>query len=581
MGHPQPLESKDKIWNASASSDAVLTDAVRHVDIVHTSLTGMTAIVLLLLGALALPVLGRPPVTNMWAFAIMVGASFIGILGLYILNFHVHKHVTNQAGLTEVLVNSLGQGFVVFGADGICGKVYSQACLELLETVPAGQNIADVLRIQKENQENFKDWLDVLYQPGGHALGFEDIIRFFPETVPHSLGRRVLLEYKPLFDKNNKLTDIVLIATDVTEEHAAKQRAEKQQNYAEMICRIFQDQNQFRSTLAFARDFIDKTAHLSERTLKAPALLRELHTMKASLKQFNLVEFSEIVHQIENDLRAPSVETEKDFIEALILGRQKMLEAFEKVNEEVVELVGKESEWRGNVREILEDDIYAFARELRQNKADPQLIKHYIESIVAVPIRECFHSFERELRELASMMDKQVAPIAFEGENPKVLTKPLQPFFFSLTHMCRNIADHGIEPPVTRMAREKETAGQVTILAEMIPSRRGGEHKDLHIVIKDDGNGIDPARIREKLAIKDPNGDWRFEDDKKVIQRIFGFGFSTKEETTSLSGRGVGMEVVDLEVRKLGGEITVSSELYKGASFDILIPYDQLLAQEV
>lgn len=578
MLDPQPLDTKDKIWNASVSSDAVLTEAVRHVDVIHTSLAGMTAIVILLLTALALPVFGRPAVVNPIAFVIMVVASFIGILGLYVLNFRVHKHVTNQASLTEVLVNSLGQGFVVFGMDGICGKVYSQACLDLLETVPSGHSIADVLRIPKESQEHFTDWLEVLYQPG-HALGFEDVIRFFPEFFPHSMSRRIALEYKPLYNKNGVLTDLVLIATDLTEEFAARRAAEKQQNFAEMICRIFQDQNQFRATLAYAREFIEKTEKLDERTLKAPALLRELHTMKASLKQFNLMEFGEIVHQTENDLRAPTVETDSDFIEALQPGRQKMMDALAHVNEEVCPLIGKESEWRGVLREIPEDDIYAFADELTSVETDQALIQRYVEAIVAVPISECFHSFERELCELIAMMDKQLYPLIYEGDNPKVLAKPLQPLIFSLTHICRNIADHGIESPVTRMARGKDAAGLVTVMTNLIPSSRDDGSQDLNIIIKDDGNGIDPVKIREKLSGQDPSGDWRFEDDQAVIQRIFGFGFTTAKETTSLSGRGVGMEVVDLEVRKLGGTITVTSEIYKGVQFDIRIPYKLQLSQ--
>jgi chemotaxis protein histidine kinase CheA len=181
------------------------------------------------------------------------------------------------------------------------------------------------------------------------------------------------------------------------------------------------------------------------------------------------------------------------------------------------------------------------------------------------------------------MMDKQVKPIQFNGTNPRVLTKPLQNLLFSLTHICRNIADHGIEPPVTRMARGKDAAGLVTILCDLVESRhpdRQGK-KDLRIVISDDGNGIDPSRVREKLAIKDPEGDWRLEDDQKVIQRILGFGFTTADEVTALSGRGVGMEAVEMEVSKLAGSIRVTSELYKGASFDIRVPYIMhLRAQE-
>src|SRR5512142_2006436 len=112
---------------AASGNKAVLTEAVRHVDVIHTSLAGMTAIVIMLLAAVALPVFGFHPVTEPVAFWVMTAASFIGIGGLYFLNFRVHEHVTNQARLTEVLVNTLGQGFIVFDREGDCGNVYSQA----------------------------------------------------------------------------------------------------------------------------------------------------------------------------------------------------------------------------------------------------------------------------------------------------------------------------------------------------------------------------------------------------------------------------------------------------------------------
>lgn len=556
-----------------AANDAVLTDAVRHVDIIHTSLAGMTAIVIMLLAAVALPVLGHNPVTQPAAFGVMAVASFVGIAGLYVLNFRVHKHVTNQAQLTEVLVNSLGQGFIVFGRDGLCGGVYSQACLDLLETVPAGRDVAEVLRVPEAERSDFKDWLDILYK-NDHALNFEDVIRFFPTHFPHSQGRRIILEYKPVLGQQDEIVRIVVIATDQTQEYAARQTAERQQNFAEMICRIFKDRNQFQTTLAHLREFLEDAGRPEVRLADSSLLLRRLHTLKAAVKQFSLVDLGNIIHEVESYLRAPEAMAEEDvFLSRLRASCAKLGDALARVREEVSSLIGTEYEWRGNVREIGEDDLYAFARDLQESGADPALVRKYLSSVVAVPIRDCFRSFERELRELAGALDKQMKPVRFAGGNPRVLAQPMQEFLFSLTHICRNIADHGIELPVTRMARGKDAAGQVTITCGVDPSE-DGTGMTLRIQIADDGNGIDPSRVRAKLAAVDPDGAWRFEDDQKVIQRIFGFGFTTREDVTTLSGRGVGTEAVEMEVKKLGGSIRVVSELYRGATFDIRLPYN-------
>ncbi len=553
---------------------AVLTEAVRHVDVVHTSLAGMTAIVALLLAAVALPVFGHNPVTHPLAFWTITAASFIGIVGLYLLNFRVHQHVTNQARLTEVLVNSLGQGFAVFGPDGVCESVYSQACLDLLETVPSGKHIADVLGVPEKDRSDFCEWLSILFQRD-HALGFEDVVRFFPKLFTHSQDRRIPLVYRPVFGRMGEIVKVVVIATDQTEEYAARRAAKRQQDFAEMVCRVFRDRNQFQATLAHVQEFLEEAAHLDITLASAPMLLRKLHTLKAAVKQFNLVDFGEVIHAVENDLREPEAKDEKVFLERLKADCAKIESALAQTKEEVSSLIGTDYEWRGNVREIGEDDLYAFAEELQKGGAAPTLVQSFLREIVAVPARDCFRSFERELRELAGNMDKQVKPILFQGTNPPILAKPMQEFLFSLTHICRNIVDHGIEPPVTRMARGKEAAGQVTIETDLVPDGQGGEN--LKIVISDDGNGIDPARVRAKLRQMDPDGDWKFEDDLKIIQRIFSWGFTTREEVTTLSGRGVGAEAVDLEVKKLGGSIRVSSELYKGATFEILIPYKMSL----
>ncbi len=569
QGSFQTEESPLSFHKERVVNDAALTEAVRHVDVVHTSLAGMTAIVAMLLAAVALPVFGFHPVRDPIAFWVMTAASLIGIGGLYLLNFRVHQHVTNQARLTEVLVNSLGQGFAVFDVSGLCGTVYSQACLDLFETVPAGKHITEVLRIKEEDREDFKEWLGILFQPD-HALGFDDVVRFFPPFFPHHGGRRIALVYRPVRGKFGELRRVVVIATDQTEEYAARQSAKRQENFAEMICRVFKDRNQFQTTISHMRELLEDVKARKTSLKELPSFLRRLHTLKASVKQFNLIDLADEIHAVESDLHDPEINTDEIFTERLEKVCERLSASLLRVTDQVSSLIGAEYEWRGNVREIGEDELYAFAQELEASTADSSVVQKYLETIVAVPIRDCFRSFERELRELALMMDKQVKPIQFLGDNPRVLAKPMQELLFSFTHICRNIMDHGIESPVTRMARGKDAAGKVTISCDVMSGEKGDI---LRIVIADDGNGIDPSRVRVKLSALDPEGVWRFEDDQTVIQRIFSWGFSTRDSVTTLSGRGVGAEAVELEVKKLGGTIRVDSELYKGASFDIRIPY--------
>ncbi len=546
------------------------SEATRQVDIIHISLVGMTAIVLVLLFAVALPVFHMSPVTHKAAFGIMVFASMAGIGYLYYMNYRVHQHVSNQARLTEVLVNSLGQGFLSFNAEGLCGRVYSQACLDLLETVPSSKNIKEVLHIPEAEHADFKDWMEILFMPN-HALGFDDVVKFLPQFFPHSQGRRISLVYRPIRGKDESLTNVVVIATDQTEEFEAQKLAQHQQSYAEMICRIFKERNQFLATITHLRKFIEVAEQPTRRTDSAP-LLRLLHTLKAAVKHFHLEELGEIVHKHEAALRDESITTDHDFQVRLDVARKEIEAGLQGVLDQVHDLIGQDYEGRGNMHEVEESALYDFAREMRGRNADPVLVRHFLSKIAAIPANECFRQFDRELHDLGEIMGKQVKPVRYTGSNPRVLTQPIHEFLFSLTHICRNIMDHGIEPPVTRLARGKDPAGQISIHCDIVLD--GATQKEwLQIIISDDGNGIDPLRVRAKLATIDPQGAWRHEDDQAVIQYIFSWGFSTRENVTDLSGHGVGMEAVEREVKILGGTIKVYSELYRGTRFDIRIPY--------
>ena len=553
-----------------APSRFALTEATRRVDILHTSLMGITAIVAVLLTALALPVFGYPPVTLKGSFFTISAATFGGLVYLYYLNYMVHRLVSDHARLTEVLVNSLGQGFLSFGMDGVCDGVYSQACLDLLQAVPAGKNIMDVLRVPEEGRGDFKEWLEVLFVPN-HALGFQDVVNFLPQFFPHPEGRRISLLYRPIHGKQGVLLRVVLIATDQTEEYEAQQLAVHRQNYADMIFRIFRERNQFLATVSHMRKFLEESAIPVTRENSA-SLLRMLHTLKAAVKHFNLTSLGNTVHKLESELRSDSIKTDDEFMAAMAAGRRQINLDLNDVLDVIKDLIGHDYENKGNIHEIEESSLYSFALVMNVAGVRDDVIDHYLKCIVAVPVQECLRQVDRELADLAEFTGKQLKPVQYSGSNPPVLMRKLNPLMFSLTHICRNIIDHGIEPAVTRIARGKDPIGQVFIHTDLLQDD-DGVRQWLLISIGDDGGGIDPERVRTKLAALNAGGEWRTMDDHAVIQNIFSWGFSTRDTVSELSGRGVGLEVVWREVKGLGGTIEVFSELHKGTRFEIRVPY--------
>ncbi len=136
-----------------------------------------------------------------------------------------------------------------------------------------------------------------------------------------------------------------------------------------------------------------------------------------------------------------------------------------------------------------------------------------------------------------------------------------------LIHLVRNAIDHGIESPKERKKIGKPAKGTISVSVNQVSNR-------IFVTVKDDGHGIDYEKIREKALQLFPEreADIRTADETDLLQFIFYSGFSTKEEQSELSGRGIGLDVVRTEMDKLKGKITVYSELNKGTTFELSLP---------
>jgi two-component system, chemotaxis family, sensor kinase CheA len=174
--------------------------------------------------------------------------------------------------------------------------------------------------------------------------------------------------------------------------------------------------------------------------------------------------------------------------------------------------------------------------------------------------------FRRVVRDLASQLQKQVQVI-IEGEDVELDKSIIEAVGDPLTHIVRNAIDHGIETPDVREQCGKPTQGTIHI-------RACHEAGQVMIEIVDDGKGIDPAVIRKKarnLGLYDDN-ELASMNDREVIKIIFKPGFSTSEKITDISGRGVGMDVVLNNLKKVGGAVDIDSVAGKGTTLRIKLP---------
>ncbi|MFC6726011.1 ATP-binding protein, partial [Halobium palmae] len=183
-----------------------------------------------------------------------------------------------------------------------------------------------------------------------------------------------------------------------------------------------------------------------------------------------------------------------------------------------------------------------------------------------IPLKKVVNTFPRLVRDVARDQEKQV-DFDIEGEDIELDRTILTEIRDPLMHILRNAVDHGIESPEEREAAGKSPEGHIELTATR-------ERDHVTIRVSDDGAGLDVERLREKAVEKGVRTEAELAEmsDSDVYDLVFHPGFSTSEEVTDISGRGVGMDVVHSTVKQLDGTVSVDSEEGQGTIVSLRLP---------
>ncbi|GMQ95893.1 MAG: hypothetical protein BMS9Abin14_365 [Gammaproteobacteria bacterium] len=289
--------------------------------------------------------------------------------------------------------------------------------------------------------------------------------------------------------------------------------------------------------------------------------------------KYNLEEMDETITRLRDQLRRLEVETEaqvrhrKD--EAIDTDSKQQLGALEldrvsKVRQLSRSLLESVSDLR-SIREILggiareSDDILAeqsrVSKDLQQGLMRTRLL----------PFSEQAQRFRRLVRRTMSELGKRVE-LEVEGQDIRLDRTILERITPSLEHLLRNAVDHGIESPQRRKQLGKREIGTLKVAV----SRSGPE---VVIKISDDGNGLDQNAIYKIAVQKNMVAAGAKLADEELFQLILEPGFSTRQEVTQISGRGVGLDVVNADIKQFGGTLDIASRTGKGCTFTIRLPF--------
>lgn len=209
---------------------------------------------------------------------------------------------------------------------------------------------------------------------------------------------------------------------------------------------------------------------------------------------------------------------------------------------------------------VVHGDLLNSMGQLERNARD---LQESVMSIRMMPMEYVFSRFPRLVRDLAAKLGKEVE-LTLQGSSTELDKSLIERIIDPLTHLVRNSLDHGIEHPEDRVAAGKTAVGNLTLSAE----HQGG---NICIEVIDDGAGLNRERILAKalsqgLSVSDSM------TDEEVGMLIFAPGFSTAEQVTDVSGRGVGMDVVKRNIQEMGGHVEIYFQKGKGTTIRILLP---------
>ncbi len=292
--------------------------------------------------------------------------------------------------------------------------------------------------------------------------------------------------------------------------------------------------------------------------------------------EFNLAELAQTVSRLKDQLRNLEIETEAQIIhrhqdeiegagdfDPLELDRYSLIQQLSRALAETASDVD-------SIRSLMHGQIREADALLVQQGRVTTALQHGLMRTRMVPFERHAARLGRVVRQVAAEVGKR-AELELQGSGEldrQVLERMLSP----LEHMLRNAVVHGIESPQYRREAGKPETGRITANVR----REGAE---VLVEITDDGAGLDIAAIRQKAVARGLVGADQIRSDQQAIQLIFEPGFSTASELTQAAGRGVGMDVVANEVRRLGGSISVSTEHARGTSFLVRLPFTLAIAQ--
>jgi two-component system chemotaxis sensor kinase CheA len=454
--------------------------------------------------------------------------------------------------LQKAILESLGQGFFIFNKEAKILDVYSKASEEMFNTEVSGKQFTHILPVSPEEKANTTSLISEIF---AQTLPFDDLSSLLIGQVKNQLDHDIFIKYAPYSESENTIDGVIVVATDKTQELKFQKMAQSERAYVKMVLKVLKNPVHFKSLITNSLGQLAQYLKLDQSKFSAnlDELKRIIHTTKGSLDFYHLETITSDLHSLETYVKEnpdDSINTKK------LLGDIKTkLDLF--IYENPL-FFGPSLSPQDKVR-ILALDFYNRFK----NDFSAQIKANFYYSFCLPPVSEYISYIPDLAQELAIKLDKKLLPVKITGET---FHCPIQyeEFFKNLVHLFRNSIDHGIEKAEQRSCTGKNLFAQIA-LDFALDQTDISQAQSFKIIYSDDGAGIDTKRIKT-LTGKELT-------DQEALTYIYNDGFSTNQNVSDISGRGIGMGAVKAEVEKLNGSIEILNKPGLGLTFKISLPF--------
>ncbi len=482
----------------------------------------------------------------------------------------------------RMILNNTDEGFLTLDKLHRAENTYSRESERIFGCCPAGMKLSDLLYPAESDRENniFIDEIITAIQMESNDLRREAYLSLLPDQLTIN-GLFVELEYKWIEDAIPGEKQLMIILRDMTAKRKLENMIEHERNNLSKIVKIMLNLEEFMRIEIDYRQFMTievfRAIEDSTSFIKTISFIkRRVHTFKGNLASFGLATIAEKLHLLEDDLSELLLDETENGAEKLdtmktLFNERKTIEWLSDEEEAIKQAIStdifREERFYRVYPEQLENLKRRLCAILPENLLGP--VKEEVKIIEHRSLKELLNYYRFVVENLCEKLGKTVNPLIIRGNNHYVDADKYEKWIGSLIHLFRNSIDHGIEGADERITAGKAEYGQV-----IIDIRKN--NSQLKIEISDDGRGIDVAKIAGTAVEKGLKTAAEIKEmtDEQILNLIFLDGFSTKDEATLISGRGVGLSSVRQEWEELGGSLSLTSEKGKGTTFIFTIEVD-------